>query len=502
MALEVSLDQLLKGQAVESSRIEYKENGGVLEPIIHTICAFANDIENVDGGYIIIGISAKDGVPVLSEKGLDVHQIEALQKKIFGLCHKIQPFVCPEFAPEEYQGKHLLVLRVHAGYGRPYRAAKHISDNPKKNEDGEYLYYVRHGSNTVVAQDNELRALYEVSSRIPFDDQPNPSASLEDLSRDRLLNHLQRTGSELYSLSAGLSTIEIARRLNLLGGSPEHPMLKNVAILMFSDKVNVYFPEAYINVVDMPDPTGEGMQERNFKGPIQDSLEQALLFIKNSWITTQFNKPVEEAKSLHVTNYPLKAIQELLANAVYHRDYTIPEPITIRKTPDFIEIKSFPGLSYSFTDEQIQNLELQSDFPYRNRRIGNFLKELGLTEGHNTGIPLARKALLENGSEPMVYILTKDRASTIVRIPVQPLFQQGEAKQRLVPTKKRTPEEISANVLLELSFGPLSLRRLAERLGYNSPSKALQQAVNRLIAEGKVVREGKGRSSLLRKTED
>ena len=36
---------------------------------------------------------------------------------------------------------------------------------------------------------------------------------------------------------------------------------------------------------------------------------------------------------------------------------------------------------------------------YRNRRIGEFLKELKLTEGRNTGIPKIKRALKNNGSK-------------------------------------------------------------------------------------------------------
>jgi hypothetical protein len=37
---------------------------------------------------------------------------------------------------------------------------------------------------------------------------------------------------------------------------------------------------------------------------------------------------------------------------------------------------------------------------YRNRRIGDFLKELDLTEGRSTGTPKVLKVMKENGSPP------------------------------------------------------------------------------------------------------
>ncbi len=48
-----NVNEILNASTIESSRIEYKADWNP-EKIMHTICAFANDIENIGGGYIII----------------------------------------------------------------------------------------------------------------------------------------------------------------------------------------------------------------------------------------------------------------------------------------------------------------------------------------------------------------------------------------------------------------------------------------------------------------
>ena len=45
MAIPTNIETLLKGNIVESARLEYKKNWNP-EPILHSICAFANDIDN------------------------------------------------------------------------------------------------------------------------------------------------------------------------------------------------------------------------------------------------------------------------------------------------------------------------------------------------------------------------------------------------------------------------------------------------------------------------
>ena len=70
MPLPISIKDLLEHKIVENSRIDYKA-GWNPEQIIHTICAFANDIDNTGGGYIVIGVEENSGMPVLPVKGLD-----------------------------------------------------------------------------------------------------------------------------------------------------------------------------------------------------------------------------------------------------------------------------------------------------------------------------------------------------------------------------------------------------------------------------------------------
>ena len=50
MALPINMDDLINQRVVESTRIEFKGDWNP-NPIIHSICAFANDNDNVGGGY-------------------------------------------------------------------------------------------------------------------------------------------------------------------------------------------------------------------------------------------------------------------------------------------------------------------------------------------------------------------------------------------------------------------------------------------------------------------
>ncbi len=78
--LPIDIDLLLNGSsAVEWERIEFKESWNPLD-VIHTLCAFANDFNNLDGGYIFIGIAEKDGKPIFPHKGLSQSEIDKIQQ--------------------------------------------------------------------------------------------------------------------------------------------------------------------------------------------------------------------------------------------------------------------------------------------------------------------------------------------------------------------------------------------------------------------------------------
>ncbi len=59
---------------------------------------------------------------------------------------------------------------------------------------------------------------------------------------------------------------------------------------------------------------------------------------------------------------------------------------------------------------------------YRNRRLGEFLKELDLAEGRCAGIPAIQEGLEKNGSPRAVFETDDDRKAVRVTIPIQPEY--------------------------------------------------------------------------------
>lgn len=121
-------------------------------------------------------------------------------------------------------------------------------------------------------------------------------------------------------------------------------------------------------------------------------------------------------------------MEEALSNAVYHRAYDVREPIEVRIEHDRIEIVSFPGPDRSVTKEGLKQYRV-SNRRYRNRRIGDFLKELHLTEGRNTGFKKILDALEENGSPKPEFETNDDHSYFISRLFIHESFLNEEPKR-------------------------------------------------------------------------
>src|SRR3990167_389037 len=118
--LPINLEDLLRQRTVERDRIEYKA-GWNPDAIIRTLCAFANDFENLGGGYVIIGQDCDDhGQPIFPLVGVSDNQLDKIQRELLQYCHPIQPSYFPILSIEEFAGKTLIVLWAPGGQTRPY----------------------------------------------------------------------------------------------------------------------------------------------------------------------------------------------------------------------------------------------------------------------------------------------------------------------------------------------------------------------------------------------
>ena len=360
------------------------------------------------------------------------------------------------------------------------------------SRNSEKIYYIRKLSSTIEATDLDAKELISLTHNIPFDDRINPKAEMRDLKYPLIKSYLENVESSLLDDIDNLDTIQLAKNLRIADGPSEYFKPLNVGLLFFNDHPETFFPYSQIELVNIPDETGQGMEERIFTGPINEQLQNALNYIRNNVIAEKVFKVAGQAEAIRIKNYSYEAIEEFLSNAIYHKSYQIHEPITVRIEKDKIEITSIPGPDISISDEDIKKYNMRTR-RYRNRRIGDFLKELHLVEGRNTGIPTAIKAIKENGSPLPTLLTDEDRSFFSVIIPIHDAFlkkekydNKTETKQN-TSTKRRTKSQIEDYILDLLEEENISANELYKRLGYaGNASKTFRECINELISDNKI----------------
>lgn len=485
MAVPTNIKTLLSGNVVEWARIEFKETWDA-EASLKTICAFANDIDNWGGGYIVIGVSEKDGRPE-ALPGVPVDKIDGYLKNMLNKCKLIHPEYLPIVEVADYKGKKFIIIWAPGGSARPYSSPKTMAKNEK-----ERIHYIRKMSSTIAPSEEEKRDLYNLANNIPFDDRVNHEAELTDLNITLIKSYLKEIGSSLYREADSMEFLDLCRSMNIVSTLPEYTRPKNVGLMFFNMEPDRFFPYAQIDVVEFPDGTGNSIREKTFKGPLHQQLREALQYIKNSILQEQVVKVDGVAEARRYFNYPYAAVEEALSNAVYHKGYNEREPIEVRVETDRIIIVSHPGADRSISKEGLKEFRAYSR-RYRNRRIGEFLKEMHLTEGRNTGFRKILGALQNNGSPEPLFETDDERTYFTTTIYIHPEFVKPQAIDgNRVGNDVGNLSEIEADVLMVIHDYPeLSAKKIAERMAVSD--RTVERAIRSLRQKEYIEREGSTR---------
>ena len=227
----------------------------------------------------------------------------------------------------------------------------------------------------------------EMSAYEPFDERGNENATIDDISPILLEAHLQQTGSKL---AKQISKIGIKETLDQMGLIVEIPPIK---------------------------------------GTVPQIIHRTMDKLQDMVISEFVQKLSDRMEANRFVSYPYEALEEAVVNAFYHRDYMCYEPVHIKIEPDCVRIISYPGIDRSIPIKVIEEGVRFKTRMYRNRRLGEFLKELDLTEGRCTGIPTIQEELEKNGSPRAFFETDEDRRAVCVTIPIQPEFYKGLVNQ-------------------------------------------------------------------------
>ena len=229
-----------------------------------------------------------------------------------------------------------------------------------------------------------------------FDVLPCKGSTLEDISLElfklRYLpsaidaDTLAKNGNDLKSLLASFKFYDIKEDCPTFAG-----------ILMFGTNPRFFIPGAMVQYVRFQgeDEASDFDFEHRFEGDLTTQLGQMEEFIKANIVKVV----LPELGSEYVSSYPLRAVKELLFNAVIHKDYQSNAPIKFYEFSDRIEISNAGGLYGKARPENFPN---END--YRNPAISEAVKNLGYVNAFNVGVKAAVAALAKNGSPAPEFI--------------------------------------------------------------------------------------------------
>ena len=441
----MSIEDLLNKRRVESDRIEFKASWNP-DDIYHSICAFANDFDNVGGGYVLIGVEEKNGVAVRPVKGLEEYELDTVQKDILGYNNAMIPAYFPRVIIEQVDGKNIIVLWVTPGVQRPYKAPEHVT----AKKDKKYYYYIRYATSSVRANVEQERELINMTNYAPFDTRPNFEATESDISVALLTDHLNSTRSKLARQIGKRGVMEVLGDMQLLVGPPEQQCISNVALMMFCDHLDKFFPYTQVEITKFPE--GSINNPNNFievpviKGSVPTMIKRTMEKLQDMVIEEKVTKVDYQMESIRRFSYPYQALEEAVVNAFYHRDYQSYQAIIIEIEPDCVRIISYPGIDRSISQKTIAEGERFKSRYYRNKRLGEFLKELDLTEGKSTGIPTIQEELRNNGS-PKAAFETDDEKSgykiltAALDVPLRAIAFNSGAKSDVVVENVRAEKD-------------------------------------------------------------
>nr|AGC72567.1 ATP-dependent DNA helicase [uncultured bacterium A1Q1_fos_1870] len=420
----------------ENEQTEWKENVADIDDVVATLSAFANDLQNLGGGYVVCGAKEdKDehGFPRLIRTGLAANRFKEVENHVLARCRdRVAPPLTPlieELESEDPSRRILVFIQPATGAAHTFRG----------HQDGT-KHYVRVSRSTIEARNGLLKDLLVRKGALePWDRRPCNAATVSDLDLLVLRDALQRMG--VFTLDRGVEPY-LAEGVQL---SPFVPSLcvaeplsgvlrpRNYAILLFGREPQRFIPGAFSIYSAYPGQDRTDPVARRFEiaGTLLDQARR-LQELLDAEAVTLFDKTNRRAPNAE--KYPRRALQEAMINALAHRDYELVDPGRFTSYRDRIEVVSPGPLPVGVT---LEALRVGAVTPrWRNQALAWFLSRLQLAQAEGQGIQTIRSTMKAVGCPPPIFDATEVSVSCVLR--AHPRFEAAATKKRGKPAKPRS----------------------------------------------------------------
>ncbi len=294
------------------------------------MAAFANS----EGGVIYIGVGDDGSLPGLA--GADVHRINQIISSAASR-HVRSPLAVRTENVLLENGRVVIVLSVPKGLDKPYF-------------DKNGVIWLKSGSDKRrVNSREELCRLFQVSGQFHADELPT-RAGVDKLDKWRFRDFLRDVYGQAYpETEEGL--IRLLQNMNL---AAESGRLNLAGVLLFAEHPQWIVPQFVVKAIRYPGKEihATGYQDsEDFDGPLSQVFEASHAFVMRNLHKVQAGRGVNAPG---VSEIPPVVFEELLVNALVHRDYLVSAPIRLFVFEDRIEIVNPGHLPDNLTVEKIK----------------------------------------------------------------------------------------------------------------------------------------------------
>lgn len=451
----IDLDQLA---VRESEQIEWKENVADVDDVVRALSAFANDIANLGGGYVVCGAQeSKDtyGFPKLLKVGLTANRIKEVEGQVLQRCRdRVSPPITPivEELPSDDPARRLLIfVQPSTGEAHSVRAA----------DDGA-KYFVRIGRDTREARNGTLRELLvRKGAKLPWDRRLCSGATINDLDLLALRDTLQRM--KMFSVERGVEAfLSDENSLSamvppLCGREPLTGVLRprNFAMILFGREPQRFVPGliSLFSIYPGRDRSDIHAERHEIYGTVLEQSKRLGELLDLQSFTT-FDKGDQSVPN--AVKYPKRALYEAMGNALAHRDYEEADPTRVTVFEDRIEILSPGSLPHGVSPEKFRIGEAAPR--WRNQALAWFFNRLQIAQAEGQGIPTILRTMREEGCPPPTFDV--DEARVLCILPAHPRYAMirelraieqdlaigdiAEAQRAVADLLKRDPHNIRA----------------------------------------------------------
>jgi len=347
----------------EDSRHQFKTNVTNVDALAAEFVAFSNS----EGGTLLIGVTDEGQVSGLTQA--DMHRLNQLVSNAASQSVRppINPFTENLSLPEGM----VMVVNIERGISKPYM-------------DNQGAIWVKSGADKrKVTAREELQRMYQSAALLHADEVPVTGSSVNDLDARYFESFLEKAfGETLADQTVNLS--QLLENMNLL----REGQLNISALLLFAKRPQFRLPIFIVKAVAFPGNSIEALEyldSQDISGKIAEMFQHALSFILRNLHHRQAGQSVN---SLGEPEIPRIVFEELLANALIHRDYFISAPIRILIFTNRIEIISPGHLPNNLTIDNIKH----GNSNIRNPILASFATRLLPYRGLGSGILRALKA--------------------------------------------------------------------------------------------------------------